>query len=76
MDLIRQLKREGIGVILISHDIHDVFDLADRISVMLTGRLVGTVNKDEVTMDEVLAMIIIGKLPQDVTQSELADLHG
>jgi hypothetical protein len=37
---------------------------------------VGTVNKDEVTMDEVLAMIIIGKLPQDVTQSELADLHG
>ena len=76
MDLIRQLKREGIGVILISHDIHDVFDLADRISVMLTGRMVGTVNKEEVTMDEVLAMIIIGKLPQDVTQSELADLHG
>ncbi len=45
MDLIRQLKREGIGVILISHDIHDVFDLADRISVMLTGRLVGTVEQ-------------------------------
>jgi hypothetical protein len=43
---------------------------------MLQGKLVGTVNKDDVTMDEVLAMIIIGKLPDEVTQSELADLHG
>ncbi len=40
-----------------------MFDLADRISVMLQGQLVGTVNKDEVTIDEVLAMIIAGKLP-------------
>jgi D-xylose transport system ATP-binding protein len=72
----RQLKSEGIGIIMISHDIHDVFDLADRISVMLQGKLVGTVDKDKVTMDQVLAMIIIGKLPQDVTQTELADLHG
>ena len=75
-ELIRQLKQEGIGIILISHDIHDVFDLADRISVMLTGKLVGTVQKAEVTIDEVLAMIIIGKLPGEVTQSELAELHG
>ncbi len=74
--LIRQLKDEGIGILLISHDIHDVFDLADRISVMLQGKLVGTVKKDEVTTDEVLAMIIIGKMPDEVTKSELADLHG
>jgi D-xylose transport system ATP-binding protein len=33
-NLVRQLKDEGIGIFLISHDIHDVFDLADRISVM------------------------------------------
>jgi D-xylose transport system ATP-binding protein len=74
--LIKQLKQEGLGIILISHDIHDVFDLSDRISVMLQGRLVGTVNKDEVTPDEVLAMIIMGKLPDEVTKDELADLHG
>ncbi|HEX2153818.1 MAG TPA: ATP-binding cassette domain-containing protein [Acidimicrobiia bacterium] len=72
--LIRQLKQEGIGIILISHDIHDVFDMSDRISVMLQGRLVGTVKRDDVTMDEVLAMIIIGKLPSEVSQSELEDL--
>jgi D-xylose transport system ATP-binding protein len=75
-DLITQLKSEGIGIFLISHDIHDVFDLADRISVMLHGKLVGTVNKDDVTTDEVLAMIIMGKLPSEVTRQELAELHG
>ena len=75
-ELIRQLKREGIGIIMISHDIHDVFDLSDRISVMLQGKLVGTVSRGEATMDEVLAMIIIGKLPGEVTRSELAELHG
>jgi D-xylose transport system ATP-binding protein len=74
--LIQQLKTEGIGIFLISHDIHDVFDLADRISVMLHGRLVGTVYKTEVTTDEVLAMIISGKLPSEITPSELAGLHG
>jgi D-xylose transport system ATP-binding protein len=75
-ELIKQLKAEGIGIFLISHDIHDVFDLADRISVVLQGKLVGTVNKTDVTMDEVLAMIIVGKLPSDLTQTELDDLHG
>lgn len=62
-ELIAQLKSEGIGIFLISHDIHDVFDLADRISVMMQGRLVGTVDKKKVTKDEVLAMIIMGKQP-------------
>ena len=75
-ELIKQLKAEGIGIFLISHDIHDVFDLADRISVILQGKLVGTVNKNDVTMDDVLGMIIIGKLPGDVTQTEMDDLLG
>ena len=75
-ELITQLKAEGIGIFLISHDIHDVFDLADRISVMLQGKLVGTVNKNEVTKDEVLAMIIAGKKPGEATAQEMAALHG
>ncbi|MFM8508348.1 MAG: ATP-binding cassette domain-containing protein, partial [Actinomycetota bacterium] len=62
-ELIEQLKAEGIGIFLISHDIHDVFDLSDRISVMMQGRLVGTVDKNKVTKDEVLAMIIMGQKP-------------
>ena len=74
-DLIRQLKAEGIGIFLISHDIHDVYDLADRISVMYHGRLVGTVNKEDVTTDEVLAMIILGKKAGEATREELDELR-
>jgi D-xylose transport system ATP-binding protein len=73
--LIRQLREEGLGIFLISHDIHDVFDLADRISVMLQGKLVGTVYKKDVTMDQVLAMIIAGKRPDEVTDEDIHQLH-
>jgi D-xylose transport system ATP-binding protein len=62
-DLIKQLKAEGIGIFLISHDIHDVFDLADRVCVMKNGQVVGTARTSDVTKDEVLGMIIIGKCP-------------
>ena len=41
-ELIKQLKAEGIGIFLISHDLHDVFDLADRLCVMKNGKVVGT----------------------------------
>jgi D-xylose transport system ATP-binding protein len=63
-ELIKQLKADGIGIFLISHDIHDVFDLADRIAVMKNGRVVGTANVKDVTKDEVLGMIIAGKCPK------------
>jgi D-xylose transport system ATP-binding protein len=62
-ELIQQLKREGLGIFLISHDMHDVFDLADRLSVMKNGKLVGTVRTQDVTQDDVLGMIILGKHP-------------
>jgi D-xylose transport system ATP-binding protein len=62
-ELIKQLKGEGIGIFLISHDIHDVFDLADRLVVMKNGRVVGTAKVGDVTKDEVLGMIILGKCP-------------
>ena len=62
-ELVKQLKADGIGIFLISHDIHDVFDLADRIVVMKNGQVVGTARTADVTKDEVLGMIILGKVP-------------
>lgn len=62
-ELIERLKAEGIGIFLISHDIHDVMQLCDRVSVMNNGKLVGTVDVDSVTDDEILSMIILGKHP-------------
>lgn len=68
-ELIQQLKADGIGIFLISHDIHDVMELCDRVSVMKNGKLVGTVKVDDVTDDEILAMIILGKNPDGKTVS-------
>jgi D-xylose transport system ATP-binding protein len=66
-ELIKQLKAEGIGIFLISHDIHDVFDLADRVTVMKNGQVVGTGKVKDLTPDEVLGMIILGKCPPGAT---------
>jgi D-xylose transport system ATP-binding protein len=71
--LVKQLKSDGIGIFLISHDIHDVFDLADRICVMKNGRVVGTAPVEHVTKDEVLGMIILGKCPPGVSPGNSGD---
>ena len=62
-ELIQQLKKEGIGIFLISHDIHDVFDLADRVAVMKNGQMVGYARTEDVAKDEEVGMIITGKCP-------------
>jgi D-xylose transport system ATP-binding protein len=63
-DLIMGLKREGIGIFLVSHEMRDVFDVCDRLVVMKNGKLVGTTPVSDVTEDEVLGMIILGKKPE------------
>ena len=65
-ELIQELKRQGLGIFLIEHDIHAVMDLCDRASVMKNGELIGTVNVDEVTDEDILGMIILGKKPSGV----------
>jgi D-xylose transport system ATP-binding protein len=74
-DLVRQLKEDGIGIFLISHDIHDVFDLSNRVSVMYHGEIVDTVDKERVTPDDVLGMIILGKKPDEVTERDRAAIE-
>ena len=62
-ELIQELKAQGLGIFLIEHDIHSVMKLCDRASVMKNGQLVGTVNVAEVSDDDILGMIILGKMP-------------
>ncbi len=64
-ELIDELKKQGIGIFLIDHDIHQVKALCDRASVMKNGKLVGTVKVDEVSEDDILGMIILGKKPEN-----------
>ncbi|MDX8351391.1 ATP-binding cassette domain-containing protein [Cognatiyoonia sp. IB215182] len=63
-ELIQELKREGLGIFLIDHDVHQVKELCDRAAVMKNGQLIGVVKVDEVSTDDLLAMIIAGKKPE------------
>ena len=63
-ELIQELKRQGLGIFLIDHDVHAVKALCDRAAVMKNGQLVGVVKVDEVSEDDILAMIIAGKKPE------------
>ncbi|WP_412509285.1 ATP-binding cassette domain-containing protein [Roseovarius sp. SYSU LYC5161] len=66
-DLIEELKKQGLGIFLIDHDVHQVKELCDRAAVMKNGKLVGDVVKvDDVTTDDLLGMIIAGKAPEGV----------
>ena len=63
-ELIQELKRQGLGIFLIDHDVHQVKALCDRAAVMKNGELVGLVDVDDVSTDDLLGMIIAGKKPE------------
>ena len=63
-DLIGELKAQGLGIFLISHDTREMMELCDRVSVMKNGALVGTERVEDVTEDDILSMIILGKNPK------------
>jgi len=58
MDIIRGLRASGVAVIYISHRLHEIGGIADRITVLRDGELVGTVNKDDVSEKELITMMV------------------
>ena len=58
-EILRTLTREGMSVIFISHKLHEVLDIADRISVLRRGKLVGTVPREGAT-EQGLAELMVG----------------
>lgn len=64
-ELIHQLKKQGLGIFLISHDTREMMDLCDRVAVMKNGQMVGTERVEDVTEDDILSMIILGKNPRE-----------
>lgn len=69
--LIRELRQNGIAVIIISHNINEVFDVADRFVVLKTGMLVGVRRKDETSLDEILRMIIGGRAAVSAPEAQV-----
>jgi len=62
LELIKRLRGQGLGVVLISHNLADVFDVADRITVLRLGRWVGTYEA-KATGREQLVALMTGAVP-------------
>jgi len=62
LELVRSLRDRGLGVIVISHNLSDVFRVADRIAVLRLGRNAGTFVRSETEPDQVVAAITGGRL--------------
>ncbi|MBA3874068.1 MAG: ATP-binding cassette domain-containing protein [Chloroflexota bacterium] len=62
LDLVKRLAERGLAVVLISHNLHDVFEVADRITVLRLGRNVGELVAKDTTQEAVVHAITAGKL--------------
>jgi ABC-type sugar transport system ATPase subunit len=65
MDIIRGLRSKGVAIIYISHRLHEIGGIADRITVLRDGELVGTVNNEDVTENDLITMMV-GRKPTDM----------
>ncbi len=62
LDLVRRLAEKDLGVAFISHNLHDIFDCADRITVLRLGQKVGLYETAKTSQEEIVHAITAGKL--------------
>jgi D-xylose transport system ATP-binding protein len=62
LDLVKRLAEQGLGVVIISHNLHDIFEVADNITVLRLGQNVAEFKRTEVTQEQVVHAITAGKL--------------
>jgi D-xylose transport system ATP-binding protein len=62
LDLVRRLGEQGLAVVLVSHNLHDIFEVADTITVLRLGQNVAEYKRSEVTQTQVVEAITAGKL--------------
>ncbi|MDX6567986.1 MAG: D-xylose transport system ATP-binding protein [Gaiellales bacterium] len=60
LDLVKRLGQQGLAVILISHNLHDVFEAADRVTVLRLGRDIGVYEVAKTTQQEIVSAITGG----------------
>ncbi len=75
-ELIAQLRADGVAVGYVSHRLKEIFEIADRVTVLRDGQLVGSVEVPETTPDEVVRMMVGRDLSQmyQRTRSEVGEV--
>jgi D-xylose transport system ATP-binding protein len=64
LDLVRRLADKGLAVVVITHNMHDVFEVSDRITVLRLGQQVGVFNRTDVDQREIIHAITAGDLQE------------
>jgi len=72
LELITRLTEQGLAVLMISHNLNDVFEVANRISVLRLGRNVGVFERTKTTQEEVVYAITAGK-PTKAIEAPIGD---
>lgn len=70
--VVRQLKKEGKGIVFISHKLGEIMEIGDRVTVLKDGTYVGTKNVSEVTQDDLVTMMVGRQISKNY-QHENAD---
>jgi fructose transport system ATP-binding protein len=72
LNLIRRVRDRGLPVILISHNMPHVFEIADRIHIARLGKRAAVVNPKHISMSEVVAVMTGAKRPEELPAEALA----
>ncbi|HEX8105193.1 MAG TPA: ATP-binding cassette domain-containing protein [Solirubrobacteraceae bacterium] len=70
LDLVRRLGEQGLAVVLISHNLHDIFEVADAVTVLRLGQSVAVHRVGDVTQTQVVESITAGKLSKVPGQAD------
>jgi D-xylose transport system ATP-binding protein len=62
LDLVRRLATQGFAVVIVSHNLHDIFEVSDRITVLRLGQQVALFDRDQTTQQQVVEAITAGQL--------------
>ena len=76
LDLVKRLAAQGLAVVLISHNLHDIFEAADRITVLRLGRNAAVFDRREVSQEEVVHAITAGVPTKVAGVSQSTDQEG
>ena len=70
-ELIRNLKKHGVGIIYISHRMKEIFEITDRVTVLRDGKKIGTVHTKDTTKDTLISMMVGRKLEEFFPKKEI-----
>jgi D-xylose transport system ATP-binding protein len=68
LDLVKRLGDQGLAVVLVSHNLNDVFEVADRITVLRLGRDIGVYEREKTTPEEIVEAITLGTTDREQVQ--------